>query len=406
MIKENIQININDKSFDAEIIAPSQVMTSTPQEETVDLTKSPNFVLKVQDAEKTINVTDIVEVSFSLGDYNYTANMKAYNRGGGIIALQYDSNLTAEEVTHTFECVSNQLETSKDLNSGDIVSADTHFLYDAVDVRAEDISFGPLNYHTITVGEPTPEDITLTPKSSFPEISTGEFNDTLTATYKGITITVPVTLTITRQEEVLPLEITFMGGDHQQINPITEMLNDQFTVIDPNVIDQETGTYMDVTMMCEYSGVRDGSEPMTNVELDAGRVNINVPGTYTITATEPTTGHTGTTTLIVDAALPQSRLQFDATDYYATTNMTTGTDTYSDPIILRFDGVALQLEWPSDAVTFSGDAIDNMLCEITVDGDNVCFHAMGNGEGTVTATYEEQFTATCRVHCTFITPTE
>lgn len=196
MIKENIQININDKSFDAEIIAPSQVMTSTPQEETVDLTKSPNFVLKVQDAEKTINVTDIVEVSFSLGDYNYTANMKAYNRGGGIIALQYDSNLTAEEVTHTFEANAPQLETSKDLNSGDIVGNDTYFMYDGEPVNAADISFGPLNYHTITVGEPTPEDITLTPKS-FSEITEGEFVDTLTATYKGMTATVTVTLTIT-----------------------------------------------------------------------------------------------------------------------------------------------------------------------------------------------------------------
>lgn len=203
MIKENIQININDKSFDAEIIAPSQVMTSTPQEENVDITKSPNFILKVQDEDKTINVTDIVEVSFSLGDYDYTANMKAYNRGGGIIALQYDSNLTAEEVTHTFEANSPQLETSKDLNSGDIVGNDTYFMYDGEPVNAADISFGPLNYHTITVGEPTPTDITLTPKTSFPDITSGEFVDTLTATYKGMTATATVTLIVTAGGELV-----------------------------------------------------------------------------------------------------------------------------------------------------------------------------------------------------------
>jgi hypothetical protein len=331
--------------------------------------------------------------------------MKAYNRGGGVIALQYDSSLTSEEVTHTFEANSPQLETSKDLNSGDIVGNDTYFMYDGEIVNAADISFSTLNYHTINVGEPTPDDITLTPKSAFPEMGEGEFVDTLTATYKGMTATVTVTLTITRTQEVVPLEITFMGGNHQQIDPFIEMLNDNFTVIDPNVIDSETGTSMDVTMMCEYSAINeDTQEPAQDIH--GGVISINVPGTYTITATEPNTGHTGSTTLVVEGASPQSRLQFDATDYYATTNMTTGTDTYSDPIILRFDGEVIQFEWPSDAVTFSGDAIDNMLCEIVPDSSNVRFHAMGNGEGTVTATYEGEFTAICRVHCTFITPTE
>jgi hypothetical protein len=142
-------------------------------------------------------------VSFSLGDYNYTANMKAYNRGGGVIALQYDSGLTSEEVTHTFEADPPQLETSHNLTSGDDVVGEIHFMYDSNYVKPEDISFSTLNYHTITISEIDPDCIILTPKTAFPEITTGEFVDTLTATYKGMTATVPVTLTITETQELL-----------------------------------------------------------------------------------------------------------------------------------------------------------------------------------------------------------
>ena len=286
MIKENIQININDKSFDAEIIVPSQVMTSTPQEENVDLTKTPNFILKVEDEDKTINVTDIVEVSFTLGEYDYTANMKAYNRGGGIIALQYDSNLTAEE-------------SSDSSDSSD---------------------------------------------SSEPE-------------------------------EVLPLDITFLGGDEQQIDPMTEMLNDNFTVIDPNVIDPETGTGTDVTLQCEYSGVRDGSEPMTNVELDAGTVNITVPGIYTITATEPTTGHTGEVTLVVTAA--PGALILNAEKYYTAYDISENenpqkseaiTATFNDVAIdarsMTFDGLVY-----NDVDVRSGNRVKFVPNDVQIDGN-------------------------------------
>lgn len=98
MIKENITVNIGGSyDLDGEIIAPSQVMTSNPQEESGDLTKTPNFVLKLVDEEKKISVNTYADVEFTLGDKTYTANMKAYNRDGNTIALQYVDGLTAED---------------------------------------------------------------------------------------------------------------------------------------------------------------------------------------------------------------------------------------------------------------------------------------------------------------------
>lgn len=327
MIKENIQININDKSFDAEIIVPSQIMTSTPQEESGDLTKSPNFILKVNDSNKTIKVTDIVEVSFSLGDYNYTANMKAYNRGGGTIALQYDSNLTSEEVTHTFECDMPQIETHYDLTSGDVEGMDTYFMYDGTPVNAADISFSTLNYHTITIGELTPVDITLTPKTAFPEITTGEFVDTLTATYKGMTATVTVTLTITEaQELILNAEKYYTAYDISENEAphnsewVTATLGGE--TIDPRTIEFQGLSYNDIQI--RSSG---------KIRFIPNTDNIDAPGVYTddVTAIHTETGSETSIQVIVvvvDTAA-QTGLTMDKPYYACSINQ--NTSEYNEP---------------------------------------------------------------------------
>lgn len=100
MIKENITVTVGGSyDLDGEIIVPSQVMTSNPQEESGDLTKTPNFVLKLVDEDKKIPINTYADVEFTLGDKTYTATMKAYNRAGNIIALQYVDGLTAEDIS-------------------------------------------------------------------------------------------------------------------------------------------------------------------------------------------------------------------------------------------------------------------------------------------------------------------
>ena len=200
MIIQEINATVNGNSLSGEVIVPSTVFTSTKQAEDGNITKSPNFKLKLTGATPEMNIIDTVQVEFTNGDFNYTANMTVINtQQNGTVTLQYVDGLTVEEVEHTFECAASDIATSYDLISGDDEVGVTHFLYDGVAVPAADISFGTLNYHNITVGEPTANDITLTTKT-FPEISTGEFVDTLTATYKGMTATVNVVLTITKEQ--------------------------------------------------------------------------------------------------------------------------------------------------------------------------------------------------------------
>lgn len=171
-----------------------------------------------------------IKAEFELGDKTYTMNVSLINSSEDYAVLQYCDGMTAEEVTHTFECVATEIVTSYDLISGDDEVGVTHFLYDDVAVQAADISFGTLNYHNITVGEPTANDITLTPKTLFPEMSTGEFTDTLTATYRGMTATATVTLTIT-QEEQTGASFTWDGSDQNDPIQIDVDLN-EFNAID------------------------------------------------------------------------------------------------------------------------------------------------------------------------------
>ena len=212
MIKENLNIKFTagetSSEYEGQIIVPSQVMTATSQNEEVNLEKSPNVNIKLKgDAARGVkNLSSQykkIKAEFELGNKTYTMNVSIIEGTNDYVLLQYCDGLTAAEVSHTFECVNSSIETSNDKSSGSdvVVTSSTQFLYDGTPVKASEISFGQMKYHTITVGSPTENDITLTPKSSFPGMSTSnaEYEETLTATYKGITINVPVKLTITME---------------------------------------------------------------------------------------------------------------------------------------------------------------------------------------------------------------
>lgn len=98
MIKTDIVAYVSSNTLEGELIVPSAVLTSTPQEEEINLTYTPNFQLKLID--KNSYAVDDVLVSFSYADTNYTAHMNVVNRTqDGIVTLQYNNGLVVEK-TH------------------------------------------------------------------------------------------------------------------------------------------------------------------------------------------------------------------------------------------------------------------------------------------------------------------
>lgn len=96
---KDINVTINSYTLDGEIIVPSAVLTSTPQEEVLDLTKTPNFTLKINDTYSYMNIKDTVMVELSTDSYNYSSYMNVINTTNGTVTLQYVDGLTAEDVS-------------------------------------------------------------------------------------------------------------------------------------------------------------------------------------------------------------------------------------------------------------------------------------------------------------------
>ena len=94
MIIENTTAYINSYAHEGQVIVPSRVMTATPQDETLDLTYSPNFTLKINDSYSYLNVTDNVYVTFDAGSYTCYAYANFINRAGIYVTLQYTYGLT------------------------------------------------------------------------------------------------------------------------------------------------------------------------------------------------------------------------------------------------------------------------------------------------------------------------
>lgn len=97
MIKTEITAYITSYEFNGEIVVPSQVMTSTPQEQQLNLSYSPNFTMRVEDTYSYLNVTDKVEATFTADDTQYTAYMRVLNRAGNTVTLQYVDGLVSSD---------------------------------------------------------------------------------------------------------------------------------------------------------------------------------------------------------------------------------------------------------------------------------------------------------------------
>lgn len=207
MIRENITVTIGNDSFSGELTAPSVVMTSKPQEEVLDLTKTPNFVLKLEDTNGSLNVTNVVEVAFTAGNKSYTANAKVYNKAGKYVALQYMDGLTAEDVpeTHTLEFDSSNYDTEYDIYTGTKSQVTFNVLYNGSPIQLSSDMFSGLVYHKF---EPIESGGGIfSAKDALHEISVGQtYVDNVTVTYEGLTASCTVTLTVTDSEAVLTLK--------------------------------------------------------------------------------------------------------------------------------------------------------------------------------------------------------
>lgn len=103
MIRQEINVNVNDVTMTGEITVPSPVIAITSQEETYDLTERKNFSIKLKDTDGVIVLEDgssYINVDFEFGGKIYNADMSIYNRSiNGDVTLQYASGLTAEDVS-------------------------------------------------------------------------------------------------------------------------------------------------------------------------------------------------------------------------------------------------------------------------------------------------------------------
>ena len=98
MIISNVTAYVNSYEYNGEVIVPSRVLTSTPQNEELNLAYAPNFQLKLDDSYSYLNVTDTVKVRFSYGSVEYTAYADIINRSANdVVTLQYVDGLTVEE---------------------------------------------------------------------------------------------------------------------------------------------------------------------------------------------------------------------------------------------------------------------------------------------------------------------
>lgn len=131
MIKQDLSVTVNSYTLDGEIIVPSAVLTSTPQEEVLDLTKTPNFTLKINDTYSYMNIKDTVMVEFSTDSYNYSSYMNVINTTNGTVTLQYADGLVVDDtpVVHTLELDQTDLYTSRDTYTNEAVASNRLYAY-------------------------------------------------------------------------------------------------------------------------------------------------------------------------------------------------------------------------------------------------------------------------------------
>lgn len=97
MIKSDITAYIGSYALDGVIEIPSRVLTSTPQDEELNLTYTPNFQLKLNDSYGYFNA-QCMKVDFTVDSYEYSAYMyKVNSAADGTVTVQYAGGLEQGE---------------------------------------------------------------------------------------------------------------------------------------------------------------------------------------------------------------------------------------------------------------------------------------------------------------------
>ena len=240
MIIQEINATVNSYTLNGKIIVPSTIMTATPQAENGDLAYAPNFQLKLGDNDKKLNVTDIVNTSFTFGDYNYTSNMRVTNRSGDIATLQFVDGLTSElnddssdddssddpdiPETHTFSFAQN-LYTCKATYDGTSTTYDdalVTFLYDGNEISLSPSECGLNKFGSIA--QYTNVDGGYGFRCIYTSMSIST-SITATATYNGLTATTSVRCIYEKNEtnpQLTQSVNNILGSDYDVVNDMTE----------------------------------------------------------------------------------------------------------------------------------------------------------------------------------------
>ena len=300
MIKTQIQCYTNSYTFDGEIIVPSRVLTSNPQEEEFDLSYTPNFTIKLNDAYSYLN--DTVELSFSYGNNEYTAYANVINRSAGVTTLQYSYGLTTTyveptPVVHTLEFNNSSFSTSRD-NYTDTTtqSSRVEVLYDDEQITLSTQMLSGLNHCAF---EPIQGHGGYFRAKSGLDVD--EYSDTVTVTYEGLTATCTVNVTITDSTPVPQHTLAFdydgsgcscdMHGERIDVSNVWNLLYDD------NAVDLTGDSTVELTGLtkCSLDAEYDERDPDTGDPIGdpagyywfASYDGESSPGTYTenVTAT-------------------------------------------------------------------------------------------------------------------------
>ena len=302
MIKTDIVAYVSSYALEGELIVPSAVLTSTPQEEEINLTYTPNFQLKLMD--KNSYAVDDVLVSFSYADTNYTAHMNVVNRTqDGIVTLQYNNGLTTEEmptpepeptpprftspadgdtITGTIDAELQEFTYPIELEYGDGTQIPYDITSTCVTCDNSDISIG----YTEDADENDQSYISGV-NFSISQAGIGQATLTYEDPDTGDTCTATFDYDISAaQPEYVPLDVLMMTGN--EVEWQSPSITDYIEVTDPYQNDPETGEPpLRVTADCTFSC--DDS----NITINVNEITASAPGEYEIIAQDNNTGRVG-----------------------------------------------------------------------------------------------------------------
>lgn len=278
MITTNISAYIGSYALDGVIEIPSKVLTSTVQDEEINLSYTPNFQLKLNDSYGYFNA-QCMKVDFTVDSYNYSAYMyKVNSAADGTVTVQYAGGLEQGETpepepeVHTLEFGSNNYSCVYDIGTGESINSDEITInYDGepIDLSYWSGNVLPLSGMVHCATQEIQEDEQFIAWEFDADYATvGDYSDTVEFTYNGLTAytTVSVTITETEPEPNYSLHIFNNSGSSEANVPARYVIEqDPYNSFDDSnltleipamssasnytvkLLDENTGEYVELT---------------------------------------------------------------------------------------------------------------------------------------------------------------